>query len=591
MESLNTNMNMIMNESKLEYKTEFNEEKIELEESANKITLLTLETQIGKTFTTINRIKTELEQDCDFGKSVHMVYTMNTLLNNKQFAKRLEVIEDTYGKGSVCVFASSGKGKYTYVRDMMALLGHVVCGNCRVVVMCSNKIRFTDGIQFIKRLNQQTIVKRLFMYYDELHKYINEQVRLQIEDIHILDIVKGIIGMSATPDNIMKKTGFWSRIKLIDLEDFDDSNYSGCGDVQFNCIDDFFTIPYVRPRGGYVGLEQETISFIQHVLTLHPTILADNTRSFIPAHVRRNGHELVRDIVLTFNERAVVVILNGKGKILQFKDDTGNIKTIPLISDDDEICEVISRVIIRNNLQYRALVITGFLCVGMGQTLTHSSLGSFTSAIFGHMDLPSDDIYQLFGRVTGRMKNWGDKYVQTQVYCPTVIMTRCVTMEICAKRCRGLDDLTQEVYREPMAEEKSAFEVRPRETKQTRVESLNKRIPVVIQLSTEEMETILSIKGKNKRQSTVKEIIISKCEEGQFKIVVSTKNCIQCSIPKVDTKRSYKMHITDVALASQNQKQLGMMDMKEEFKEITCWQVYIDTHLNRLIVLWQVYDM
>lgn len=304
MESLNTNM--IMNESKLEYKTEFNEEKIELEESANKITLLTLETQIGKTFTTINRIKTELEQDCDFGKSVHMVYTMNTLLNNKQFAKRLEVIEDTYGKGSVCVFASSGKGKYTYVRDMMALLGHVVCGNCRVVVMCSNKIRFTDGIQFIKRLNQQTIVKRLFMYYDELHKYINEQVRLQIEDIHILDIVKGIIGMSATPDNIMKKTGFWSRIKLIDLEDFDDSNYSGCGDVQFNCIDDFFTIPYVRPRGGYVGLEQETISFIQHVLTLHPTILADNTRSFIPAHVRRNGHELVRDIVLTFNERAVV---------------------------------------------------------------------------------------------------------------------------------------------------------------------------------------------------------------------------------------------------------------------------------------------
>ena len=561
------------------------EEKIELEEVANKITLLTLETQIGKTFTTINRIKTELEQDGDLGKSVHMVYTMNTLLNNKQFAKRLEVIEDTYGKESVCVFASVYSGKYTHVRDIMGLLGHVVCGNCKVVVMCSNKIRYTDGIQFIKRLNEQTVVKRLFIYYDELHKYINDQLRSQIEDIHGLDILKGIIGMSATPDKILKKSGFWSRFKLIELEEFDDSNYSGCGDVQFNCIDDFFSTTYVRPKGGYAGLEQQTISFIQHVLRLHPTILSNNTRSFIPAHVRRNGHEQVRDIVFELNQSAVVVILNGKYKILQFKGDTGVMKTIPLISDDEEICEVMSRVVLRNNLQYRALVITGFLCVGMGQTLTHNSLGSFTSAIFGHIDLPSDDIYQLFGRVTGRMKNWGDKYVQTQVYCPTVIMRRCVTMEICAKRCRGLDDLTHEVYREPMAEEKSSFDVR-----QTRVYSINKRIPVVICISAEEMETILSTNGKNKKQTTVKNVIISKYDEGEFKTVVSTKQCIQCSLPKVGTKRSYKIHVTDVALASQNQKTLGMMDMKDEFKKITCWQVYIDAHLNRLIVLWQVFD-
>ena len=404
-----------------------------------------------------------------------------------------------------------------------------------------------------------------------------------------MDILKGIIGMSATPDKILKKTGFWSRFKLIELDDFDDSNYSGCGDVHFNCIDDFFCAPYVRPKGGYAGLEQQTVSFIEHVLQLHPTILADNTRSFIPAHIRRNGHELVRDIVFGLNETAVVIILNGKYKILQFKDNTGNIKTIPLISDDEEICEVIARVILKNNLQSRALVITGFLCVGMGQTLTHKDLGSFTSAIFGHIDLPSDDIYQLFGRVTGRMKNWGDKYVQTQVYCPTVIMRRCVTMEICAKRCRCLDDITQEIYREPMVEEKSAFEIQP--PRQPKVESLNKRIPVVIQLSTEEMEVILSIKGKTKKQTTVKNMIISKCEEGEFKTVVSINQCIQCSTPKVDTKRSYKIHVTDVVLASQNQKLLGMMDMKEEFKNITCWQVYIDSHLNRLIVLWQVYDI
>jgi hypothetical protein len=89
----------------------------------------------------------------------------------------------------------------------------------------------------------------------------------------------------------------------------------------------------------------------------------------------------------------------------------------------------------------------------MGQTLTHKLLGSFTSAIFGHLDLTNDEIYQLFGRITGRIKEWGDKYVQTQVYCPTAIMHRCIVMEECARNmaCEHNGDVvSQEDYREPM---------------------------------------------------------------------------------------------------------------------------------------------
>jgi hypothetical protein len=88
----------------------------------------------------------------------------------------------------------------------------------------------------------------------------------------------------------------------------------------------------------------------------------------------------------------------------------------------------------------------------MGQTLTHRSLGSFTSAIFGHLDLTNDEIYQLFGRITGRIKDW-DNYVQTQVYCPTTIMHRCCVMEECARQMTreyNGDVITQEDYREPM---------------------------------------------------------------------------------------------------------------------------------------------
>jgi hypothetical protein len=91
----------------------------------------------------------------------------------------------------------------------------------------------------------------------------------------------------------------------------------------------------------------------------------------------------------------------------------------------------------------------------MGQTLTHKSLGSFTSAIFGHLDLTNDEIYQLFGRITGRMKDWGDKYLQTQVYCPTITMNRCIVMEECARnmaRDHNGEVVSQEDYREPMTE-------------------------------------------------------------------------------------------------------------------------------------------
>ena len=51
-------------------------------------------------------------------------------------------------------------------------------------------------------------------YYDELHKYINDKLREQIETIHNLDIVKGITALTASPDRIFqKKEGFWNYLK------------------------------------------------------------------------------------------------------------------------------------------------------------------------------------------------------------------------------------------------------------------------------------------------------------------------------------------------------------------------------------------
>jgi hypothetical protein len=119
--------------------TTYTVNKMDSVEQACKFILCVLLTQLGKTFTAINRILTEIEQDDEFGRSIHIVFTMNTLLNNKQFAKRLQTIENTYGRGSICVFASKYDGKYIHVRNRAELQGlcldETTCP--RVVGMCS----------------------------------------------------------------------------------------------------------------------------------------------------------------------------------------------------------------------------------------------------------------------------------------------------------------------------------------------------------------------------------------------------------------------------------------------------------------------
>ena len=428
-------------------------------EPTSKFVLCVLLTQLGKTFTAISKIITEINQDTELKRSIHIIFTMNTLLNNNQFAKRLEIIKKTYGKNAICVFSSKYDGKYMHVKNKLELQG--LCADeftCpRVVVMCSNSRRYEDGVEFLKVIDRNNInIFRAFAYYDELHKYINDSLRFQIEHIHNLDIVKGITALTASPDKIWQESGFWSKIRLIQLDDFSDSNYVGYKDMIFNCIDDFFENPYIRPHPfDFDEMDKQTIGFIHNVLNKYPEILSENTRSFIPAHIRRKGHDIVRELIFNINNEAVIIVINGFEKTLQYKTFSKHTKTIVLKSDDEEVCETISRLILQFNLQNRPSVSTGLLCVGMGQTLIHKSIGSFTSAIFGHLDLTNDEIYQLFGRITGRMKDWGTKYIQTQIYCPTNTMNRCIIMEECARNmaCEHNGEVvTQEDYREPMYE-------------------------------------------------------------------------------------------------------------------------------------------
>jgi hypothetical protein len=427
-----------------------------------KFLLCVLLTQFGKTFTTVGRITDEIKRDDEYGRSIHLVWTMNTLLNNAQFSNRLETIEKTYGPGSVVIFASKYEGgRYKHVKNLTELQGCCLdLHTCpRVIVMCSNDIRFDDGFRFINTLNSNTTnISRVFAYYDELHKYINDKLRNQIEIIDQMDIVRGILALTATPEKILLKTGYWSNIKMITLNDFNEDDYSGCGDMSFILDDTYFPATYKRPSAfAFEQLENDVVGFIDHTLDKHPEILEDWSRVFIPAHIRRNGHKRVRESVFNRKNTAVIVVLNGEEKnmkYIHFKDSRGIETVLNLVSSTEEVCQTITRLIHENKLEGRPLIITGFLCVGMGQTLIHKNLGTFTSAIISHLDLTNDDIYQLFGRLTARSKNWGTgKYIKTAVYCPTKSMHRVIAMEACArnlaKEYNG-EFITEEDYRRPL---------------------------------------------------------------------------------------------------------------------------------------------
>lgn len=425
-------------------------------EMISKFQLCVLLTQFGKTFTTITRIVEDVEKDEELGRSLHFVWTMNTLLSNTQFSNRLRTIELKYGKGSVVVFASKYSGNYEHVKTLKALKGLVVdLHTCpRVIVMCSNDVRFKDGFDFINILNtNETNIKRVYAYYDELHQYINQEVRKQIEDIDSMHIVKRIMALTATPDHILQPPpSYWSRINVIKLDEFNDVNYIGSKDMKFNIINDFFPLEYRRPPPfDYDAHDRETIGFINHVLNNNTTLLSAGTRTFIPAHKRRVGHQSVRTEVFKRSPMAVVIVLNGEEKTLQYYIGEEK-KSVDLTSPSEEVCRTIARIIREKSLKDRPIVITGFLCVGMGQTLIEETIGPFTHAIFSHMSLTNDEIYQLFGRCTARSKNW-ITFCQTNIYCPTKIMNRIIAMEECARNIATQHDgssITINDYRAPL---------------------------------------------------------------------------------------------------------------------------------------------
>jgi len=410
----------------------------------NKFSLCVLPTQMGKTFVMINQIRENLINDDVKGRSLHIVFTMNTLLNNKQFSNRLESFNETYGNKAICVFASIYKGPYEHINKVDKLLRFIkdtkdtkdakdAKDMPRIIIACSNKTRFSNCFDFIHKLSQEkTAIHRVFVYFDELHKYISNSkfnIRSQIEDMNKLSIVSGIYGMTASPNNIWSgnNVGFWSKIKIINIaKNYQENNYIGVNDIEFICENHNYDI-----IKDFKENESFTINFIIKTLEKYPNILCDNSRVFIPVNTRRKTHDYIRDHIFKIRKECLIITINGVDKNIKYKVLDEEI-SIPLILNKGELGDLIADHIDEKNLHNRPVIFIGFNCVGMGQTLVTEKLGNFTSAVFGYNNILNDKMYQLFGRITGRFKNWKG-YKRTSVYCTPLCKHISYIMERCAK--------------------------------------------------------------------------------------------------------------------------------------------------------------
>ena len=109
------------------------------------------------------------------------------------------------------------KGPFEHVEKIRELESKVLVHpetRPKIIIMCSNKKRFSDGVDFIKTTNNGGGfgISGISIYYDEMHAYLSNNLREQIEVLNDFQIVNEIIGLTASPDPIwMENDPFWGK--------------------------------------------------------------------------------------------------------------------------------------------------------------------------------------------------------------------------------------------------------------------------------------------------------------------------------------------------------------------------------------------
>lgn len=410
-----------------------------------KIQLSCLPTQSGKTFVAIQELLKNRSNDHE---SIHIFFTMNDLINNGQTVYRAG---ENIDPEKIAILSCRKMSKsYKHIHNVNQF--NTLCmkkGTPHVIFTCCNSKRISHINTIIK-----SIKNNIYIYMDEMHKYINS-TREFIEKIIQNPRVIKILGMTATPQSLWKSGELWGSIRLI-------HNNDPYFDKDYICLKD---LSYIHTEWSDVDGEElihrmmkppkDVLSYFKFVMEKYPEIFNHGSRVFIPANVKQIVHSVVRSLIFENFKYAVVIVINSTEKTISFYDESTCEIISKKLSLKVEINQSIYNACIENdlNLSERSLCIVGFNCLGMGQTLMNEKLGSFTSAIIGRPNITNDEMYQLYGRLTGRMRNWGSQYCQTVVYCNKDSKHIVCEMENCSLNARskqGSKCFTYDDYIEPI---------------------------------------------------------------------------------------------------------------------------------------------
>lgn len=392
------------------------------EQRITKLSYIVTPAQFGKTGIAMQIIENEIKRDLTDGKSIHFVFTQNTHLNQNQFLSRLTQSVDPNKLVSLGSKITNIKHHY---KKTCEILYKIFLGDIPdVIVVCSNHVRYRDIYGLICNLQNLKQEYRCFVYFDEVHK-IFDSIKSFLTELDQLKNIVGILGMTATPEKIR---GFGN---LLDL--------STCETIKLPKSEYYYNLEkdhqHVEPNLRYTSATCYAIS----VLEKYPTeFFTPDKRTFIPSEFSTECHMTVKHKIMEKYINSVVCVINGCVKRIYFQED-GNEKSIDIDLETSRECaefsEKLAFVLNSYRLVARPIFITGYICLSLGITLCHKSLGPFTASIVSHLHLYKegkyDDLYQLAARTAGNMKHWAtfSRQQKTKIFCPRVVYETIVEKE------------------------------------------------------------------------------------------------------------------------------------------------------------------
>ncbi len=537
---------------------------------------LYLPAQSGKTRKMEELIKKyKIGENCEFDPvDINIIISANNRLLVEQTKTRMtkdlgteseEGANDACIKGSIFSWTSgTKKSNITPEALTLGLMNETI----EMVVICAHATRLRYLFQTLVNLSKQPkFTKKINIWIDEADFSINLWSKYQ--QVIEMQSVNQVTLVSATFDSVIAK---YKELRVL---------------------------PYLETHPGcYVGLRKATrnednfaagsaIEYVTHIISTNRKLITPGMRAFIPGANSTASHDAIADF-LHKECGFVVIVINGQRKeiLVPGKIEPIDLKCYFTVQENEipqEFNTQLAKLYRDNNWLRFPLAITGYMCVQRGVTFQCGPKeGVHDGFLFDYGIIPPNikcaaEAYQTMARLFGNVGNIPE-YKRVEIFTNDRSFTRVEKQE----------EMAMNIAR--MVAEQSLEIVTTKELKSA--EAPHKRVPHIVQLDDVELQEIVEKKNRKAKEALIKETILSKMddeEHSELRGVITGQQCFQMSAPKIGSKRSYKIHVLDVVAAASNRNVYGMMDIKDEDKQQTGWQVFIDTEEKRLVVLWEVF--